>query len=48
MVRSREQMIEDIQNQVDSGVELGTAITDNIRKPIMNKPEYKARTNKKF
>ncbi len=40
MVRSREQMVSDIQRMVDSGMELWDAITENIRKPIMNKPEY--------
>lgn len=40
MVRSREQMVADIQKMVDSGTELGEAITQNIRKPIMWKPEY--------
>jgi hypothetical protein len=48
MLRSREQMVSDIQNLVENGTELGVAITDNIRKPIMNKPEYKARANKQF
>jgi hypothetical protein len=40
MLRSREQMVADIQKMVDNGTELGEAITQNIRKPIMNKPEY--------
>ena len=40
MVRSREQMVADIQKMVDNGTELGEAITQNIRNPIMNKPEY--------
>ena len=32
MVRSREQMVSDIQRMVDSGMELWDAITENIRK----------------
>ena len=48
MVRSREQMVSDIQRMVDSGMELWDAITENIRKPIMNKPEYKKWVNDKF
>lgn len=48
MIRSREQMIQDIQNMVDNGTDLGTAITDNIRKPIMDKPEYKSRLRQQF
>lgn len=40
MLRSREEMVADIQKMVDNGTELGEAITQNIRKPIMWKPEY--------
>jgi hypothetical protein len=48
MLRSREQMVADIQKMVDNGTELGEAITQNIRKPIMNKPEYKSMLGKKY
>ena len=48
MYRSREQMIQDIQNLVDNWTDLWTAITQNIRDPIMDKPEYKSRINQKF
>ncbi len=48
MQRSREQMIQDIQNMVDNWEELGTAITKNIREPIKNKPEYKVRAANKL
>lgn len=48
MARSREQMISDIQNMVDNGEELGTAITKNIREPIKTKPEYKLWSAKKL
>lgn len=48
MVRSREQMVSDIQRMVESGSDLGDAITENIRKPIMNKPEYKKIMNDKY
>ena len=41
MMRSRDQMVEDIKNLVDGGMSLGEAITKNIREPIMQKPEYK-------
>ena len=41
MIRSREQMVEDIKNLVDGGMSLWEAITKNIREPIMQKPEYK-------
>lgn len=40
MMRSREQMVEDIMNLVDGGMSLWEAITKNIREPIMQKPEY--------
>lgn len=40
MMRSREQMVEDIKNLVDGGMSLWEAITKNIREPIMQKPEY--------
>lgn len=33
---------------VDSGKSLGDAITENLRKPIMDKPEYKTMINEKF
>lgn len=42
MMRSREQMVEDIKNLVDGGMSLWEAITKNIREPIMQKDEYKA------
>jgi len=48
MIRSREEMVSDIQNMVENGTELWTAITENIRKPIMDKAEYKAWSNKMF
>lgn len=48
MVRSREQMVSDIQRMVESGSDLWDAITENIRKPIMNKPEYKKIMSDKF
>lgn len=41
MMRSREQMVEDIKNLVDGWMSLWEAITKNIREPIMQKPEYK-------
>jgi hypothetical protein len=41
MVRSRYEMVNDIKNIVEQGGDLGDAITENIRKPVMNKPEYK-------
>ena len=41
-------MVSDIQRMVDSGMELWDAITENIRKPIMNKPEYKKIMSDKF
>lgn len=41
MMRSRDQMVEDIKNLVDGGMSLWEAITKNIREPIMQKPEYK-------
>lgn len=40
MIRSREQMVEDIKNLVDGWMSLWEAITKNIREPIMQKPEY--------
>jgi len=46
--RSREQIIADVTRLVDSGVDLGTAITNDLRKPIMNKPEYKSFIQSKF
>jgi hypothetical protein len=46
--RSREQIIADVTRLVDSGVDLGTAITNDLRKPIMNKPEYKSFVQSKF
>ena len=48
MLRSREQMINDIQNMVDNGTDLGTAITKNLREPIMQKPEYQSWIRQKF
>ena len=48
MLRSREQMIEDIQNLVDNGMSLWEAITKNIREPIQNKDEYKSRLRQQF
>lgn len=48
MIRSREQMIQDIQNMVDNGTDLGTALTKNLREPIMDKPEYKSWLQQKF
>jgi hypothetical protein len=41
MVRSRYEMVNDIKNIVEQGGDLGDAITENIRKPVMNKPEYR-------
>ena len=41
-------MVSDIQNMVDNGKELGEAITQNIRNPIMNKNEYQTWKNKKL
>ena len=48
MYRSREQMIQDIQNLVDNWTDLGTAITKNLRDPIMQKPEYQNWLRQKF
>lgn len=48
MIRSREQMVEDITVLVNGGMSLWEAITKNIRDPIMNKPEYKRIMNEKF
>ena len=48
MIRSREQMVEDITVLVNGGMSLWEAITENIRKPIMDKPEYKKWVNDKF
>ena len=48
MIRSREQMVEDITVLVNGGMSLWEAITENIRTPIMNKPEYKKWVNDKF
>lgn len=48
MIRSREQMIQDIQNLVDNGMWLWEAITKNIREPIQTKPEYKSWLRQKF
>lgn len=48
MIRSREQMVEDITVLVNGGMSLWEAITENIRKPIMEKPEYKKWVNDKF
>ena len=42
MIRSKDQMVEDIMNLVDGGMSLWEAITKNIREPIMQKPEYQA------
>lgn len=46
--RSREQIISDITNQVNSGKDLWTAITESLRKPIMDKPEYQYWKNTKL
>jgi hypothetical protein len=48
MQRSREQMISDITSLVGQGKDLGQAITENIRKPIMAKPQYQAWSNAKL
>lgn len=48
MVRSREQMVEDIQAMIDSWKSLWQAITENIRAPIQQKPEYRAWLNKRL
>lgn len=48
ITRSKEQIVSDIQALVDSGKDLWQAITENVRKPIMEKPEYKRRLNDKF
>lgn len=48
MVRSRDQMVEDIQKMVDSWSSLWQAITENIRNPIREKPEYKLWLNNKL
>jgi len=40
MIRSREQMIDDVKKLVDGGMSLGVAITKNLREPITGKPEY--------
>jgi hypothetical protein len=48
MIRSREQMVEDITVLVNGGMSLWEAITENIRKPIMEKPEYKKIMSDKF
>lgn len=48
MVRSRDQMVADIQKLVDGGMELWQAITQNIRNPIMKKDEYKLRAANKL
>jgi hypothetical protein len=48
MIRSREQMVEDITVLVNGGMSLWEAITENIRKPIMGKPEYKKIMSDKF
>lgn len=40
MIRSKDQMVEDIMNLVDGWMSLWEAITKNIREPIMQKPEY--------
>ena len=39
--RSRDQIIDDISKQVDGGKSLWQAITENLRDPIIGKPEYK-------
>lgn len=46
--RSRDQIVQDIQSMVDNGKNLGDAITENLRQPIMDKPEYKTMLNDKF
>ena len=46
MTRSREQMVQDITNMIDKGYDLGTAISENIIKPIQGKTEYQALVNK--
>lgn len=46
--RSREQVIKDVTNLLNSGKDLGTAITENLRKPIMDKPEYQLWKNNKL
>ncbi len=48
MMRSREQMVEDIKNLVDGGMSLWEAITKNIREPIMQKDEYTARQASRY
>jgi len=48
MMRSREQMVEDIKNLVDGGMSLWEAITKNIREPIMQKDEYKVWKAQKY
>lgn len=48
MIRSREQMVEDITVLVNGGMSLWEAITKNIREPIMNKSEYKQRHSQTF
>jgi hypothetical protein len=48
MMRSREQMVEDIKNLVDGWMSLWEAITKNIREPIMQKPEYTTRQASRY
>ena len=40
MVRSKDQMIDDVLNLVNGGMKLWEALTQNIIKPIQSKPEY--------
>lgn len=46
--RSRDKIISDITKQVNNGKDLWTAITENLRKPIMEKPEYQLWKNNKL
>ena len=48
MLRSREEMVSDIQWLVDGGMSLWDAITENIRKPIMWKKEYQVWASNKL
>jgi hypothetical protein len=48
MLRSRDEMVEDIQKLINSGMSLWEAITENIRKPIMWKKEYQLWAKDKF
>lgn len=48
MIRSRDQMVEDIMWLVDGWMSLWEAITKNIREPIMQKPEYATRQASRY